>query len=72
MDEFYQPGDAVWLTYPGGIAADRAAEVVEDTGAAKVRVRWQTTRSTGRGRVVGNHDWREQRVDRNRLEPRSS
>ncbi|QDN64489.1 hypothetical protein [Streptomyces sp. S1D4-14] len=69
--EYFKPGDAVWITYPGSITADRAADVVEDTGGAKVKVRWQTTRSTGRGRAVGNNDWREQRIARERLEPRS-
>lgn len=69
--DYFEAGTPVWIAYPGSITADRAANVVDDTGGAKVKVRWQTTRSTGRGRAVGNGDWREQRIARERLKPRS-
>lgn len=68
------PYTKVWITYPNSITADRAAEVVEDKGGKKVKVRWQTLRNTGRGVKggwVGNSDWREQNIDRDRLKPRS-
>jgi hypothetical protein len=65
----YADGQAVWITYPDSITADRDASVVTDEGGPKVLVRWQATRSTGRGRPVGTGVYHEQRIPRERLKP---